>query len=116
MTIFKCNDKCSGWKNMVNFIHDLPFYLLANYCSICKVWYPKHTLVKCACCNKQLRVSRRTPSSKDVDRFRNLTPEYIESVIRAHQAKGWTLINENVMKAAIDFQLEKNKKKLRLSK
>lgn len=102
-----CHEDCDGWKNMVNFIYGVPHYALADYCVLCDVWYPKHVLLRCPCCNVLLRRGR-TKFRLGEKEGRENSSEYIRKMIEKATEKGWTLLNPDIWKKILDYRLTHN--------
>ena len=94
-----CRGKCKEWKNMLNFLHRVPKFWLADCCKTCLIWYPKNLVVKCPCCHQRVR---STPNHRSKN---YLTESEIRQIIIDARARGWTLLkHDNIVKSILDFE------------
>jgi hypothetical protein len=100
-----CQQDCDGWHNMINFIRGVPYYSIADRCSTCDVWYPKHVLNRCPCCNTLLR-RNRTRYAKGVLKSKDREDaDKIKAVIRKQMDSGWTLLKPDVWKVVLEYRM-----------
>jgi hypothetical protein len=89
---------------MVNFIRDVPKYAIGDQCTVCEVWYPKGMLRFCPCCGAMVRHVR--PGYPRGERhYRDGDGGEVRGKIEAAVKRGWTPINQNVMKTLIDYRI-----------
>jgi len=99
-----CQEDCKGWNGMVNFIRGVPYYTLADQCNTCDVWYPKHILKRCPCCNTLLRHGR-SRYGKGCKRNYEKDSSEIKRRIELAMSRGWTLLNPDIWKCVLDYRL-----------
>jgi hypothetical protein len=101
---YRCQENCDGWKNMINFIWGVPHYSIADLCCSCDVWYPKHVLLRCPCCNRLLRRARQR-SNSTCKKSSDVDTEMVRKKLEAALASGWTLLKPEIWKAILDYRL-----------
>lgn len=112
MTGHICRGLCERWKNMVNLISEIPYYVVADRCMKCSggVWYPKNTIVHCPCCGTKLRYKKQQSDRRTIP----MTQKEILEVLERYVAIGWKPINIKVYQDLQNYIIyEKEKGKLR---
>jgi hypothetical protein len=74
---------------MINFIPGVPHYEIASMCTVCRIWWPKNSLINCPCCSRRLR----TKSRRQRTYVNNYTQEEINQIIKDKiEKEGWKII------------------------
>jgi len=102
--MIRCRGNCAGWKGMINFIHGLPKYAVADRCTLCEVWYPKNTMRRCPCCRHPLRVGRST-FPQGTKHLKNPSREEQKKKIEMAVKGGWIPLKEEIWKSVLDYRI-----------
>lgn len=89
---------------MINFIRGVPNYSIASLCCSCDVWYPKHVLLRCPCCNRKLRTARQRAGRKGL-KSRDVDAEMVRTRVEAAIESGWTLLKPEIWKVVLDYRI-----------
>lgn len=98
---------------MINFIQGVPYYMLADRCIRCEVWFPKFAVRHCPCCRGSVRHGR-SRYSKGVTPHHDRPQDPYKELIEQKMDQGWTLLNQDKWNKVQAFQiLEKLKPRYR---
>ena len=89
---------------MINFIHGLPKYAVADRCTLCGIWYPKYTMRRCPCCRYPLR-SKRATFPKGTKHLKHPSKDEQREKIKQAMKAGWYPLKDDIWKSVLDFRI-----------
>jgi len=91
---------------MILFPRDIPRYVIADRCPVCKdLWIPKTDVIKgvvkrCFCCGERLKSKRKTNSKHKTKK----TNEEIALLLEKKMGGGWQPIKKEVIESIIKYK------------